>query len=86
MGRDAEKLRHAFHSVRLLPLQVLSESLMWIARAVEDFGLATINVQQLIEFTTVSFLSLLCNATRDPQVKAPLASFCHLPSNRNTLG
>ena len=37
---------------------------MWIAKAVEDFGLATINVQQLIEFTTVSlstFLLLMCD-------------------------
>lgn len=33
--------------------QVLSESLMWIATAVEDFGLGVVNVQQLIETTVV---------------------------------
>ena len=34
--------------------QVLSESLIWMAKAIEDFGLAVFNVGQLIEWGKVS--------------------------------
>lgn len=37
-------------------MQVLSESLMWTAKAVEQFGLGVVNVQQLIGWTKVKLL------------------------------
>ena len=40
-------------------MQVLSESLMWMAKAVDDFGSATLNVQLLIDWMKVSDASLL---------------------------
>lgn len=39
-------------------MQVLSESLLWMGKAIEDFGLSIMNVQQLIGWIKVLCLTL----------------------------